>query len=170
MPPSRRLTPEEQAGYTERTVQLERARGGAIAERRFRLTHPTTELGNQAVKLKEPVKNFVLSRQGVMWAWFIAMIIIGFDEWVNLQILPRPSRLWHTSVVYGILALGSSFEQVAPILNLMAWGYTLVLLYQYYNDSGQFSPPPKQTGKKATNNPPAQQGPVKTKGPGVRPA
>lgn len=73
------------------------------------------------------------NRQVVLGSWVIAMIIIGFDEWHNLHILPRPKRLWDTSLFYGLLTLFSVADAVVPIANAFAIGYTLTLLYQYYN-------------------------------------
>lgn len=81
-----------------------------------------------------------LGSQRILGAsWMAAMIIIGFDEWHNLGILPRPIRLWDTSTVYGILALVGIVDALVPLVNALAIGYTIMLLWQYYNGSGQFA-------------------------------
>jgi hypothetical protein len=65
-------------------------------------------------------------------AWIIAMIIIGFDEWHNLGILPRPARLWDATLVYGVLVMVGFVDVLVPIANAFALGYTFMLLFQYY--------------------------------------
>lgn len=91
------------------------------------------------------------NRQVVLGSWAIAMIIIGFDEWHNLHILPRPKRLWDTSLFYGLLTLFSVADAVVPIANAFAIGYTLTLLWQYYN--GGITPSTgKDQGKGTTSN------------------
>jgi hypothetical protein len=73
------------------------------------------------------------------YAWLAAMVVIGFDEWHVNGILPRPARLWYTSLVFGVLALASMSDQLVPVANAFAVGFLLVLIYQYYNKQGQFA-------------------------------
>jgi hypothetical protein len=75
----------------------------------------------------------------IIYSWFIAMVIIGFDDWKNHNILPRPSRLWYTSLFYGILALVGVVDVMIPLVNALAIGYTITLLWQYYEKTGQFA-------------------------------
>lgn len=84
------------------------------------------------------VPAFLGNREVIFVAWMVAMILVGFDEWKNNNILPRPQRLWYTSLTYGLLALVSGIDFVVPIANAFAIGFTLVLLYQYYQKTGQF--------------------------------
>jgi hypothetical protein len=77
--------------------------------------------------------------QMIGYAWLVAMILVGFDEWKNNGILPRPVRLWDTSIVYGLLALAAIIPPLIPLANALAVGYTIVLLWQYYNGQGQFN-------------------------------
>jgi len=74
----------------------------------------------------------------VAYAWIVAMVVIGFDEWKNNGILPRPVRLWDTSLVYGLLVLMAFIEPLIPLANALAIGYTIVLIWQYFNGQGQF--------------------------------
>lgn len=77
------------------------------------------------------------------------MITVSFDEWHNLGILPRPARLWDTSLFYGLLVLLGFVDAMVPIVNAFAIGYTLVLLYQYYQGDltpGGGSTTPAQPG------------------------
>lgn len=74
----------------------------------------------------------------VGYMWVIAMIVVSFDEWHNHGILPRPSRLWWTSLTYGILAIVGMVDPLIPLMNALALGYTLMLITQYYQGSGQF--------------------------------
>lgn len=72
-------------------------------------------------------------------AWMASMIIVSFDEWHNLGILPRPVRLWETSIVYGLLALVGIADPLVPLVNALAIGYTFMLIWQYFQGSGQFA-------------------------------
>lgn len=98
-------------------------------------------LGSPArnVKPPKPVPVFAGNREVIVYAWLIAMIVVGFDEWKNYGILPRPIRLWDTSIVYGLLVLVSVVDAMVPIANALAIGYTIVLIWQYFGGSGQFS-------------------------------
>ena len=87
----------------------------------------------------------------VGYAWIVAMVLVGFDEWKNNGILPRPVRLWDTSLLYGLLALLSFIEVMIPLANALAIGYTIVLLWQYFNGQGQFG----QTGHASGQRQPA---------------
>jgi len=95
------------------------------------------------VKLPAHVPRVFANEYLVFGAWIAAMIIVCFDEWHNYGILPRPSRLWYTSVTFGILAILGIFSGILPLVNALAVGFTIMLLWQYYNGSGQFS---KTTG------------------------
>lgn len=75
----------------------------------------------------------------VGYSWLASMILIGFDEWRNNGILPRPARLWYTSLIYGVLALVGMVPVMVPLVNAFAIGYTIMLLWQFYNGEGQFS-------------------------------
>jgi hypothetical protein len=93
------------------------------------------------VKVQTPrgVPSAFGNAQIIGYAWIASMIIIGFDEWKNNGILPRPMRLWDTSIVFGLLALTALIPPMVPMANALAIGYTIVLLWQFYNGQGQFS-------------------------------
>jgi hypothetical protein len=88
--------------------------------------------------LPQPVRVFLGNRQTLFYAWIVAMILVGFDDWHSYQILPRPSRFWYTSLTYGLLGIAASVDMMVPICNALGVGYTITLLWQYYNGSGQF--------------------------------
>lgn len=67
------------------------------------------------------------------------MAMVSWDEWDKYHILPRPARLWDTTKVYGILAVASIADSMVPLANAIAIGFVVVLGYQYYNKSGQFT-------------------------------
>lgn len=107
-------------------------------------TNPQQKQAQQKqVKLPAGVPRIFANENVIFGAWIAAMIIIGFDEWHNYRILPRPSRYWYTSLTYGILTLLGMFSALLPLANALAVGFTIMLLWQYYNGSGQFS---KTTG------------------------
>lgn len=86
-----------------------------------------------------PVPQWLGNARIIGYAWVASMVIVGFDEWKNHGILPRPARLWDTSIVYGLLALASVVDPLIPLLNALAVGYTFMLLWQFYNGEGQFA-------------------------------
>jgi len=77
--------------------------------------------------------------QLIILAWIGALAVISWDEWHKHHVLPRPSRLWFTTLVYGILSLMGMVPGLAPLANIMAIGYTIVLVWQYFNKNGQFA-------------------------------
>lgn len=88
---------------------------------------------NKVVKTPVGVPNFLGNRAIIINTWIIAMLIISYDEWHNLSIFPRPARLWKATEAYGLLYLFSLIDALVPLANAFAIGYTIVLLYQYYN-------------------------------------
>lgn len=90
---------------------------------------------------------FLGDRGTIFYAWMIAMAIVGWDDWHNYKILPRPRRLWDTSLLYGLLALLSLADAVVPLANVFAVGYAMTLLWNYYNGAGQFGGPYDSTAK-----------------------
>lgn len=90
------------------------------------------------VPVPEHLPRFLGNASIVGYAWVGAMLTIGFDEWHNNDILPRPARLWYTSLVYGLLALTTIIPALIPLANALAIGYTIMLLWQYFNKQGQF--------------------------------
>lgn len=117
---------------------------GAAAGSGSRASGSRTNPGKQQqqqqrqVKIPAGLPPILGNRQIVFYAWIGAMILVGFDEWHNYRLLPRPSRFWYTSLFYGLLTLGSIVDVMVPLVNAFAIGYTIMLLWQYYNGSGQF--------------------------------
>lgn len=84
--------------------------------------------------LNSPKLPGVLSNRAVIFnSWMISMAVISFDEWHNNNILPRPARLWDASLFFGLLALASIADAVVPLANAFAVGYTIMLIWQYFN-------------------------------------
>lgn len=75
----------------------------------------------------------------IVAAWIGALAVITVDEWYSYGILPRPSRLWWATLVYGSLAVIGISDTLLPFVNVLAVGYTIVLAWQYFNKQGQFS-------------------------------
>lgn len=93
---------------------------------------------NMQVQVPRAVPNWMGNKKIIVAMWVIAIAFISYDEWHNFNILPRPQRLWDASLVYGLLAILSSVDPVAPIANMLAIGFTISLAYQYYDGSGKF--------------------------------
>lgn len=85
------------------------------------------------------VPSWLGRREIILGAWLGAMVLVSVDEWRNNGILPRPSRLWWTTLTYAILMGVSIIDPLVPITNALAIGYTIVLAYQYFNGQGQFT-------------------------------
>ena len=84
-------------------------------------------------QLPEFLRNGPMNNRAVVFnLWVIAMIVVGFDEWHNLGILPRPARLWDTSLVYGVLVMLGFVDAMVPIANALAIGFTFQLIWQYF--------------------------------------
>jgi hypothetical protein len=74
----------------------------------------------------------------IMLAWAAAMIMVSLDEWHTYHILPRPARLWDTSLTFLLIAGVSTFDPLVPICSIFAIGLVIMLGYQYYQGTGQF--------------------------------
>lgn len=101
------------------------------------------------VQSESHVPAMLTARPLIFYSWMAAMILVSFDEWHNYHILPRPARLFWTTVTYGLLTIASIPDVMVPLANALAMGYTIVLAYQYYNGQGQFEKP--STNKAAAN-------------------
>lgn len=109
--------------------------GGQSRARRFISWQPAP---HTQVNMPRPIPQWLGNARIIGYSWVAAMILIGFDEWKNHGILPRPVRLWDTSIVFGLLAAASVVDILVPLLNALAIGYVIMLLWQFYNGQGQF--------------------------------
>lgn len=103
------------------------------------------------VNLPRNVPRMLGQRPIIFYSWMIAIILVGYDEWHSLGIIPRPSRFWHTSLLYGLLVMLSIPDAMVPLANALAIGYTFYLVYQYFNNGGQFSSPPPKAATTPTS-------------------
>lgn len=94
--------------------------------------------GGQRVTVPSGVPKFLGGRQIILFTWIACMMMVSLDEWHTHHVLPRPARLWYTSLTYGLLALLSLFDSAVPLVNLFAIGFTISVAYDYYNGTGQF--------------------------------
>ena len=101
-------------------------------------------------RLPEFLRSGPMNNRAVVFnMWIIAMIVVSFDEWHNLGILPRPARLWDTSLVYGLLVLLGFVDAMVPISNALAMGFTFQLLWQYFQ--GNITPATGQSQTAGTS-------------------
>lgn len=91
------------------------------------------------VKIPSALPNFLGNRTVLVAAWAISMVVVGVDDWRNNNIMPRPSRLWAVSLFFFLLALASIVDAIVPIVNALAIGYTLMLIWNYFTKAGQFA-------------------------------
>lgn len=95
------------------------------------------------VSLPKQVPGWLGDRRLLVNAWLGAMAIVIVDEWWGYGVMPRPKRLWYTTMTYFILMFGSIADPLVPFVNIYALGLLVVLAYQYFNGTGQFVPPTK---------------------------
>lgn len=86
-----------------------------------------------------PIMSFLTHPHLISGAWMVSMAIVSVDEWKRNHIFPRPSRLWWTTMTYALLGALSISQFMAPLAGALAIGYTITLLWQYYNGTGQFT-------------------------------
>jgi hypothetical protein len=96
---------------------------------------------NKRSAVPKGVPSFLGNREILFGAWAVSMGLVAWDEWKVNGILPRPLRLWDTTLVYMGLALLSAVDAFVPIANALAIGYTITLLYQFFTGSGNFGGP-----------------------------
>jgi hypothetical protein len=94
------------------------------------------------VNVPKPLPRILGARPIIFYSWLGAIILVAFDDWHNLDIIPRPSRMWYTSLTYGLLCFLAIPDALVPLANALAIGFTIMLLWQYYNSSGQFTSSP----------------------------
>lgn len=85
------------------------------------------------------VPGFLLNDKVLLYSWLGSMAVIAVDEWHNNGILPRPARLWYTSLTYFLLMGLGMIDPMIPIANALGIGFFITLIYQYNTGSGQFA-------------------------------
>lgn len=81
------------------------------------------------VRTPNRVPSFLGTRPILFGAWGVAMLALSADDWFNNKILPRPSRLWWGTLLYGMLALLSISDGMVPLANALGVGYAIVILW-----------------------------------------
>lgn len=95
--------------------------------------------GNRQKRVPSGYPRMLGDSRTIVIAWGVAMAIISWDEWHNNGILPRPQRLWYTSLTFMLLTALSFSATLFPIAQALAIGFVIMLLWQYYNKAGQFA-------------------------------
>jgi hypothetical protein len=98
----------------------------------------TVQRSYSPVSTPKGVPRILGNREVIFGLWIVAMGLVSWDEWTTNGILPRPMRLWHTTWVYAGLLLLSISDRLLPIANALAFGYTLILVYQFFQGTGSF--------------------------------
>jgi hypothetical protein len=146
--PERRQSREAQASYTITDSPPPRTEYVYVKDKdQGRTFGGTPQSGKTLTWMGGPLKKVPVPKgvpaalgnaKFIGYMWVLAMIVVSFDEWHNHGILPRPSRLWWTSLTYGILAIFGMIDSLIPLMNALALGYTIMLFTNYYSGSGQF--------------------------------
>jgi|SRR5215469_464965 len=113
--------------------------------------------GAMSVGVPTGVPRFLGARPIIFYMWMVAIGMVVLDEWHTHHILPRPARLWWTTVAFLLMAALATIDAMVPLVNAFAIGMVIVLGYQYYSGTGAFG----STGlKEAQANANAQPGTV----------
>lgn len=94
--------------------------------------------GNAPVTVPKGVPRFLGNRSVIMLAWLAAMAMVSLDEWHTHGVLPRPARLWYTTLTYALIAATSTLDVLVPVCSALAVGLTIAVAYQYYTGTGSF--------------------------------
>lgn len=120
-------------------VYVTDAQGNRTRQRqggRTRVSYNPGRPGRQSVPRGVP--GWLGDREVIFMTWGVSMILVSWDEWSVNDILPRPMRLWETTWVYAILAV-LSIGPLTPLMNALAIGFTIVLLWQFISKTGAFA-------------------------------
>jgi hypothetical protein len=130
--------------YNTRDIPIGGDSGGSILGSPKNVTQNVTQIGvrlpggGQQASVPDFLPKFLGSRQIILFSWVAAMGMVSLDEWHTYHILPRPARLWDTSLTFLLIAAVSSFDPLVPICTVFAIGLVIMLGYQYYQGAGQF--------------------------------
>lgn len=94
--------------------------------------------GGMSVGTPQGVPRFLGARPIIFYTWAIAIVMVVLDEWHTYHFLPRPARLWWTTVAFMLMAGLATIDAMVPIVNAFAIGMVIVLGYQYYSGTGSF--------------------------------
>lgn len=97
--------------------------------------------GNRTVQVPPGIPRVFGNPGVILVSWIAAMALVSWDEWNSHHILPRPARLWYTSLTYMLLALVSTIDVMVPLTSALAVGFTVALTIQYYTNTGSFTKP-----------------------------
>lgn len=129
-------------GYNTRVIPNvpppQAASGFNYSNSRIYRAMQTAPGGAIRVNVPNGTPRFLGSRTIILLAWAMSMTMVSLDEWHTYHILPRPARLWYTSLTYFLLALVATIDVAVPIVNLFAIGFTLAVALNYYQGTGGF--------------------------------
>jgi hypothetical protein len=94
--------------------------------------------GGQPAPTPGFLPKFLGSRSIILFAWAACMAMVSLDEWHTYGILPRPARLWDTSLTFMLIASASTFDPLVPICSIFALGLVIAVAYNYYTGNGGF--------------------------------
>lgn len=70
-------------------------------------------------------------RRTLLISFFVALVIVSYQEIHDARVIPRPRRYISAGLVYGILGVLSPFISY-QVAGLMGVGMVLALMYQHY--------------------------------------
>lgn len=70
-------------------------------------------------------------RRILLMSFFVALVIVSYQEIHDAQVIPRPRRFVSAGLVYGILGTLAPFISY-PLAGLLGVGMVLALVWQHY--------------------------------------
>lgn len=140
--------PPPQPQYVQGTVISSTYSAPTPPPRRFNyagswVNNQFQRLPGQARQVNVPkgVPNWLGDKKIILWTWAIGMMIVIADEHYTYKMaLPRPARLWYTSLFYFLCAVVSGIDIIMPIVNIFAIGITLTLAIDFFQAHPALAP------------------------------
>jgi hypothetical protein len=148
-PASSRGTRTSAGGSQDRAARL---RASAESDVRPGLDSPTPGgllgraggyLKGQAVRQVQtpPHVPAILGHSGLIKAcWLGSMVVVSVEAIMGYGVLPPPGRLFWISSTYALLAVAGSVDAMLPLVNALALGYLIVLIWQASKTPGALFP------------------------------
>ena len=97
--------------------------------------------GAAARQVRTPphVPHFLGSSKVIKGAWLGSLVVVSIEAIQNYGVLPPPGRLFWISGTFMLLGVVGQIDALLPIVNALAIGFFLVLLWQYF--SGEHASP-----------------------------
>jgi hypothetical protein len=90
--------------------------------------------GSVARQVSTPphVPHFLGNSRVIKAAWLGSLVVVSWECLNTYGVLPPPGRLFWISGTFMLLGIAGEIDALLPVVNALAIGFFLVLLWQYY--------------------------------------